>query len=59
MNLSRRSFVKLSAALGAAAAVGSQMSPVALADTDTSTDDASSKEVKHVRSCCRGCGKME
>ena len=59
MNLSRRSFVKLSAALGAAAAVGSQMSSVALADADTGETADSSKEIKRVRSCCRGCGKME
>lgn len=57
-NITRRSFVKLTAAVGAAAALAetSAVTGRALADTavDGSTDD-----VQVVRSCCRACGKME
>ncbi len=53
--LTRRSFVALSAATaGLACAGGSTMS--ALAETNA---NAVEQDVKHVRSCCRGCGKME
>ena len=57
LNLSRRSFVGLAAAVGAAASV-TTMPMTALADADDSKKD-SSAEVKVVRSCCRACGKNE
>ena len=57
MNLTRRNFVTLTAALGAAAALASQPT-TALAEQDTAVA-AEANDVKHVRTCCRGCGKME
>jgi anaerobic selenocysteine-containing dehydrogenase len=53
--LSRRSFLKLAAATGAAASLAASAGTVALAETEEPTAD----EIKHVRTCCRGCGKME
>ena len=57
LTMSRRSFVKTLAVAGAAAAVSSQaIAPKqALAETSTTT----AGEVKHVRTCCRACGKVE
>ena len=57
LNLSRRSFVGLAAAAGAAASVAA-MPMTALADADDSAKDPTA-EVKVVRSCCRACGKNE
>lgn len=57
MTLTRRSFARLSAAVGAAAALASFVAPAALADDSSS--DSSARQTKRVRSCCRGCGKME
>lgn len=55
--MSRRSFLKTAAAVGAAAAVTSSQPLQALAETDVATADAG--EVKRIRTACRGCGKME
>ena len=53
--LSRRSFLKVSAATAAAAAfAGSTMTGLAAAD-----DGWSSGSAKRIRTACRGCGKME
>ncbi|MCR5582268.1 MAG: molybdopterin-dependent oxidoreductase [Eggerthellaceae bacterium] len=57
MALTRRSFVKLAAATGAAASLSGAAASVALAESDTASESAG--EVTRVRSCCRGCGKME
>ncbi len=55
---SRRSFLKLAAATGAAATVcGASGAPMALAET--ASEASSGSDVKRVRSCCRACGKME
>ena len=56
LNLTRRTFVKAMAATAAAAACTSQVAGTALADTQGAS---TSTEVKRVRTCCRGCGKME
>lgn len=54
--MSRRSFAKLMAATGAVCAITGSMTPTtALAETD----EVSTAEVKHIRTACRGCGKME
>lgn len=58
MHLTRRSFVKLAAATGISAAVVSSTAPTALAER-ASSSSGSSTGTKRVRSCCRGCGKME
>ena len=55
--LTRRSFMKLSAATVAATAVAANMSAVGLAATDEPAGGTSG--IKRVRTCCRGCGKME
>ena len=58
LSMSRRTFAKLAAiTAGAAAVSGSVATGVALAENEgaASTDN----EIKRVRSCCRGCGKME
>lgn len=57
MNLTRRSFIKTAAATIAASGLIAQTAPMALAASDGSANDALS--VKRVRTCCRGCGKME
>ena len=54
--LSRRSFVKLSAATAACAGV-STTAATALAQTDAGSGQAT--DIKRIRTCCRGCGKME
>lgn len=57
LNISRRSFTKLAAATGAALASSASVgSLVALADEG---EAAAPGEIKRVRTCCRGCGKME
>jgi anaerobic selenocysteine-containing dehydrogenase len=60
LTMSRRSFVKAMAVTGVAAAASANyiapMQSLAADDTDTSS---TAGEVKHVRSCCRACGKVE
>lgn len=56
IKMSRRSFVKTLAAIGAASAI-SQTEPLqAIAETGGAE---SVSDVQHIRTCCRGCGKME
>lgn len=58
--MTRRSFAKLSAVTLAAAALSSAVTGCStLTETDTSEAVAQAGEVKRIRSCCRGCGKME
>ncbi|MCR5582882.1 MAG: molybdopterin-dependent oxidoreductase [Eggerthellaceae bacterium] len=58
LNMSRRSFAKLGAITGAAAALsGGATAGSALAES--SGESGAASEVKRIRSCCRGCGKME
>jgi anaerobic selenocysteine-containing dehydrogenase len=54
--MTRRSFVKTAAVVGAATALSTATTPQALADV---VGDNPSDEVKVVRTACRGCGKME
>lgn len=54
--LSRRSFMKLSAATAVACGIATGATTTALAETDMASD---AKDVKRIRTCCRGCGKME
>ncbi|MCD8315792.1 MAG: molybdopterin-dependent oxidoreductase, partial [Eggerthellaceae bacterium] len=59
LTLSRRSFTKLAAATaGALAFAGAATPMVALAETDD-TDVTEEEDIQYIRSCCRGCGKME
>lgn len=54
--LTRRTFLKASAVCATAAALSTAAAPsTCLAEADTGT----ASEVKRIRSCCRGCGKME
>lgn len=53
--LTRRSFAKLSAITAVAAGITSA-APVGLAQAESASD---STNVKRIRTCCRGCGKME
>ena len=54
--ITRRSFAKLAAATTAALAI----TPTATALADTATDAATTgSDIKRIRTCCRGCGKME
>ena len=57
LTMSRRSFIAAVAATGAACAVSASVTePMkALAETSTTTTG----DVKHVRTCCRACGKVE
>nr|WP_283171795.1 molybdopterin-dependent oxidoreductase [Curtanaerobium respiraculi] len=57
LTMSRRSFLKTLAVTGAAAAVSSSITaPMqALAESESAT----AGELKHVRTCCRACGKVE
>lgn len=57
LKLSRRSFLKVAAAAGAAASVGA-MPTVALAASSEGAQ-TSTGAVERIRTCCRGCGKME
>ena len=54
--LSRRSFAKLSAATALAGATLTN-APAAFADTEPVPSPE--KDIKRIRTCCRGCGKME
>lgn len=57
--MTRRSFMKTAAITGAAVAItSSESSLVALAETDYHNPPAGS-DVQKIRTCCRGCGKME
>ena len=55
-SLSRRTFVKVAAVTGAAAMLTVE-APTALAETHA--DEQEGSTIKRVRTCCRGCGKME
>ena len=57
LNLSRRTFAKLTAATAATAVVGCAVPGAALAEDAEAPSRGS--EIKRVRTCCRGCGKME
>ena len=57
LNMTRRAFTKLAAATAAAAAVVTPTG-AALAESSSATQSKAG-ETKRVRSCCRGCGKME
>jgi len=57
LNLTRRSFVKLTALVGAATAFSGTVLTNALADNTYS--EASGQDTVVVKTCCRGCGKME
>ena len=56
LNLTRRAFAKLSAATVAAGALAAAPH-VALAEDAEAPSRGG--EIKRVRTCCRGCGKME
>lgn len=58
LSLTRRSFTKLVAATGAAAALTSAVRPM-VGFAESATTETGGSEVKRVRTCCRGCGKME
>ena len=53
----RRTFAKLSAATAATAVIGCAVPGAALAEDAEAPSRGS--EIKRVRTCCRGCGKME
>ena len=56
--MTRRSFAKLAAATAVATAMSAASAPLAaLAEAEVDAEQAG--EVKRIRSCCRGCGKME
>ncbi len=58
LSMTRRTFAKLSATCAAAtAAIGTFGAGTALAANETSEAEAS--EIKRIRSCCRGCGKID
>ena len=57
LSMSRRTFVKAAAVAGAAA-LSSGAVGTALADGSPAAAEAAG-EIKRIRSCCRGCGKME
>lgn len=56
LTLSRRGFLKASAATAAIGAVAATSTGVLTAVAD---DAPAADDVKRVRTCCRGCGKME
>ncbi|TJW09958.1 molybdopterin-containing oxidoreductase family protein [Parvibacter caecicola] len=57
LTMSRRSFAKLSLATAAATAVAATTAGAALAEQAAPAQEQG--DVKRVRTCCRGCGKME
>lgn len=57
LNVSRRTFTKLAAITGVAACASSAPKHVALADNEQASSQGDS--IQHIRTCCRGCGKME
>lgn len=58
LNLTRRAFTKLTAVTGAALACAAAVAPNAALAEDAGAVSRGG-EVKRVRTCCRGCGKME
>lgn len=54
--LTRRSFAKLSASMAVAGLVGGAVRGEALAAVE---EPESREKVERIRTCCRGCGKME
>ena len=56
--VTRRAFAQLAAATGAIAAMGVGTRP-AVALTDGNSGTAGERGIKKIRSCCRGCGKVE
>ena len=54
--LTRRSFVQLAAIAAAAGAVTAAESPLV---ASAAGEASATSDVKHIRSCCRSCGKME
>jgi sulfite dehydrogenase (quinone) subunit SoeA len=57
LSMTRRSFVKAAVVAGAATAMSTTAGFTALAANEEAA--AAGGEVKRVRTCCRGCGKME
>ena len=57
LNVTRRAFAKLSAVTATVAAFAGGAS--ALAESTTTDTSGASEDVKRIRTCCRGCGKME
>ncbi len=57
LNMSRRTFIKTAAVTGAATAICGTFVPSALADQ--TYPEVSGQDTVEVKSCCRGCGKME
>ena len=58
LSLTRRAFTKLSAVTAATVALSGVVGTGAALAEDPSAVDRED-EVKRIRSCCRGCGKME
>ncbi|NHM13575.1 molybdopterin-containing oxidoreductase family protein [Xiamenia xianingshaonis] len=56
--VTRRSFLKIAAAAAATTATVASGASLAFAE-DKSADAGEARDVKRVRTCCRGCGKME
>ena len=56
LNLSRRAFLQASAAAGVAAASAPSLSGALQA---WAGDAQEGSDIKRIRTCCRGCGKME
>lgn len=57
LTMTRRTFTKAAAVVGAAAALSASVSVSALAQDSQAATEGSA--VKKIRSCCRGCGKVE
>ena len=57
LTLSRRTFLKTSAVAAAAVGLSAGAESALAAAPYTAVDSAG--EVKRIRTCCRGCGKME
>ncbi len=56
LTMTRRTFTKAAAVTAAALSVAA---PAGVALAETEVDAKTTGEVKHIRSACRGCGKME
>ena len=59
LTMTRRTFIKVAAATGAAASLLSAAAPMQALAAYEGTTAASESGVKHIRTSCRGCGKME
>ena len=57
LSVTRRAFAKLAAATAVASTIAAPVAGTAFAETSAPAPSAG--ETKRVRSCCRGCGKME